>query len=128
MNKRMRGTVALLISLVNKWTSTGRRSRLAFFAAAATLLFAMVTAVPQATGATCANPVACENLLPGTPASVWDINSGEGTTIQGFAAPFSVNVGQTVQFKIESPAASYKIDIYRMGYYGGDGARLEAST
>ena len=38
-----------------------------------------------------------------------------------------VNIGQTIQFKIESPATSYKIDIYRMGYYGGDGARLETS-
>ena len=96
--------------------------------AAAILVFAALSGVPQeAKGATCANPVACENLLPGTPQSVWDISKGEGTTIQGFAAPFSVNVGQTIQFKIESPATSYKIDIYRMGYYGGDGARLEAS-
>ena len=84
--------------------------------------------LPAANGATCANPVACENLLPGTPQSVWDIAHGAGTTITGFAAPFSVNVGQTIQFKIESPATSYKIDIYRMGYYGGDGARLEASV
>jgi hypothetical protein len=71
--------------------------------------------------------VACENLLPGTPQSVWDISANQGATIQGFASPFSVNLGETVQFKIESAANSYKIDIYRMGYYGGDGARLEAS-
>ena len=55
------------------------------------------------------------------------LSRGQGTTIQGFAAPFSVNVGQTIQFKIESPRRSYKIDIYRIGYYGGDGARLIAS-
>ena len=129
MNKCVRGAVARLISMVNKLTTTARRSRLAFPLAAAILLFAALSAVPQtARGATCANPIACENLLPGTPASVWDISKGEGTTIQGFAAPFSVNIGQTVQFKIESPATSYKIDIYRMGYYGGDGARLEASV
>ncbi len=128
MNKRFRGTVALLISLINRLTSTARRSRLAFPLAAAILLFATVSGVPQqARGATCANPVACENLLPGTPQSVWDISKGEGTTIQGFAAPFSVNIGQTIQFKIESPATSYAIDIYRMGYYGGDGARLVTS-
>jgi hypothetical protein len=129
MNKRVRGTVALLISMVNKLTSTARRRRLAFPLAAAILLFATVSGVPQAArGATCANPVACENLLPGTPQSVWDISKGEGTTIQGFAAPFSVNLGGTIQFKIESAATSYKIDIYRMGYYGGDGARLESSV
>jgi hypothetical protein len=70
------------------------------------------------------NPIACENSLPGTPQSQWDVSSGDGTTIQGFADPFSVNLGGTINFKIESPATSYKIDIYRMGYYGGDGARL----
>ncbi len=76
----------------------------------------------------CANPIVCENQLPGTPPSVWDVGAGEGTTIQGFASPFSVNVGQSIDFKIETPATSYKIDIYRMGYYGGDGARLVASV
>jgi hypothetical protein len=65
--------------------------------------------------------------MPGTPQSQWDVNSQEGSTIQGFADPFSVNLGGTINLKIESPASSYKIDIYRMGYYGGDGARLITS-
>jgi N,N-dimethylformamidase beta subunit-like, C-terminal/Domain of unknown function (DUF4082)/Bacterial Ig-like domain/Bacterial Ig domain len=82
-------------------------------------------AVPCGSGG---NPVACENTLPGTPPSTWDIGPGEGTTIQGFADPFSVNIGQSINFKIKSPATSYAVDIYRMGYYGGDGARLIASV
>jgi hypothetical protein len=73
------------------------------------------------------NPIVCENSLPGTPQSVWDVNNQDGSTIQGFADPFSVNLGGAINFKIESPASSYKIDIYRMGYYGGDGARLVTS-
>ena len=73
------------------------------------------------------NPIVCENSLPGTPQSVWDVSNQDGSTIQGFADPFSVNLGGTINFKIESPASSYKIDIYRMGYYGGDGARLITS-
>ena len=73
------------------------------------------------------NPIACENSKPGTPQSQWDVSSGEGNTIQGFADPFSVNLGGTINLKIESPASSYAIDIYRMGYYGGDGARLITS-
>ena len=36
----------------------------------------------------------------------------------------SVNVGQTINFKIKTPASSYHIDILRLGYYDGDGARL----
>ncbi|HEY1624410.1 MAG TPA: DUF4082 domain-containing protein [Streptosporangiaceae bacterium] len=89
--------------------------------------------IPNVSGATasaattCANPIVCENELPGTPQSVWDVGDGEGKTIQGFSDPFSVNVGGTINFKIESPAKSYTVDIYRMGYYGGDGARLITS-
>ena len=105
------------------------RRKLNFLLAAVALIGAMfVGGAPQATGATCANPVACENLLPGTPASQWNVDPSRGATITGFSSPFSVNIGQTVQFKIESPASSYAVDIYRMGYYGGDGARLEASV
>ena len=39
----------------------------------------------------------------------------------------SVNRGASVSFKISTPATSYRIDIYRMGYYGGDGARKVAT-
>ena len=73
----------------------------------------------------CANPVACENQKQGTPQSDWDVGSND-SYIQGFADPFSVNAGGTINFKIETVASSYSIDIYRMGYYGGDGARLVA--
>jgi hypothetical protein len=36
-------------------------------------------------------------------------------------------VGQTVFFKIATNASAYRIDIYRLGYYQGNGARLVAS-
>ena len=36
----------------------------------------------------------------------------------------SVNVGQTISFKISTTASAYHIEIYRMGYYQGNGARL----
>ena len=36
----------------------------------------------------------------------------------------SVDHGQTVQFKIDTDADDYRIDIYRIGYYQGLGARL----
>src|SRR6202035_5193855 len=35
----------------------------------------------------------------------------------------SVDVGQTIYFKVSTPATSFHIDIYRMGYYGGTGGR-----
>ena len=40
----------------------------------------------------------------------------------------SVNQGGTVQFKIKSTAKSYHIDILRMGYYQGNGARKIVSA
>ncbi len=51
-----------------------------------------------------------------------DSDQGD-TTIQGFATDMSVNVGGTVHFKVNSNTSNYKLDIYRMGYYGGMGAR-----
>ena len=69
------------------------------------------------------NPIVCENSKPGSPPSEWDDIWGAGDdTIQGFATDISYNAGTTVNFKIKS-AAAYRIDIYRMGYYGGNGAR-----
>jgi hypothetical protein len=42
---------------------------------------------------------------------------------QGFATDISVTPGQIVRFKIDTSSANYSIDIYRMGYCGGAGAR-----
>jgi methionine-rich copper-binding protein CopC len=95
------------------------------------VLFAVPSGPANAASDPCGpggNAISCENSQPGTPQGVWDVSKGAGTTIQGFADPFSVNLGGTEHFKIESPATSYSIDIYRMGYYGGDGARLVTSV
>jgi Domain of unknown function (DUF4082)/Secretion system C-terminal sorting domain/Bacterial Ig domain len=75
------------------------------------------------------NPVADENLLPGTPASIWDISGAGDLSIQGFASDISVNKGSTIQFKINVTGAptNYGIRIYRMGYYQGNGAREVAN-
>jgi len=130
MSKHLPGSaarkgVAARASLLTR----GKRLRAAAVAALlpASALMALSGAAPAAT-ASCANPVACENALPGTPQSVWDVGGGEGTTIEGFADPFSVNVGASINFKIRTSATAYAVDIYRMGYYGGDGARLIASV
>ncbi len=70
------------------------------------------------------NPIPCENAKPGTPQSTWDINGAGSSGIQGFATDISVNAGATESFKVKTNARSYRLDIYRMGYYGGNGARL----
>src|SRR5712691_12060390 len=73
------------------------------------------------------NPTSNENGLAGDLASSWDINGAGDPSIQGFATDISVNKGGIVSFKIKTDSANYKIDIYRLGYYGGRGARNVAS-
>ena len=75
------------------------------------------------------NPIQVENAQPGTPQATWDIPGGGAgdPSIQGFATDISVNRGETVHFKIDTNAATFHIDIYRLGYYNGDGARLQAT-
>jgi VCBS repeat-containing protein len=70
------------------------------------------------------NAIVAENQLPGTPESTWSVGTGD-TSIQGFATDISVNHGQTISFKVNDTAlAPYHMDIYRLGYYQGNGARL----
>lgn len=74
------------------------------------------------------NPIVCENQKPGNPSSDWQINGAGDPTIQGFATAFSVAPGQAQHFKIDTNANAYTIEIYRMGYYGGFGARRVATV
>ena len=76
------------------------------------------------------NAVTQENALPGAPPSAWYIDPEKADpAIQGFATDISVDRGQTISFKINDTASSpaYHIEIYRMGYYQGLGARLVAT-
>jgi hypothetical protein len=68
------------------------------------------------------NAIVLENMKQGTPESEWMIGAGD-SSIEGFAAQFTVDNGERVDFKINTNATNYRIDIYRIGYYNGDGAR-----
>jgi hypothetical protein len=112
--------------------SSARRS-ITVLGLAVLLGLALFVNVRQADAAgPCGPPVvsviACENSLPGDPPSDWQVSGSGDQTIQGFATAMSVNVGQTESFKIDTPAASYHIDILRIGYYQGDGARKIVSN
>ncbi|HEX5474874.1 MAG TPA: N,N-dimethylformamidase beta subunit family domain-containing protein [Vicinamibacterales bacterium] len=83
----------------------------------------LVAQAPDPCSGDSINPIACENSKPGNPESEWDINGAGSTSIQGFATAISVDHGQTVHFKVDTNATAYRLDIYRIGYYGGLGAR-----
>lgn len=69
--------------------------------------------------------IVAENNKAGNPKSEWDLTGGGAGdfTILGFATDISYNKGQRVRFKIKTDASAYTINVYRMGYYDGDGAR-----
>lgn len=93
-------------------------------------LVAFCLMLPGAGFASCGAPVnaiEAENCKPGNPDTEWDITGSGDPTIQGFATNISYNVGSTANFKIKTDATAYTIDIYRMGYYSGMGARKVAS-
>jgi Domain of unknown function (DUF4082)/Bacterial Ig-like domain/Bacterial Ig domain/Purple acid Phosphatase, N-terminal domain len=107
-----------------------RRRWLAAIVAACAGLFAALA--PDAVAAPCdapvTNPVACENTKAGNPASEWDVSGAGSTSIQGFATNISVDQGGTISFKVDTNATNYRIDVYRMGYYNGLGARKVATV
>lgn len=86
---------------------------------------AIVSAEPSEGNAAAATPnkIALENMKQGNPISEWGIDGDGDGNIQGFATEISTDIGQTVDFKIATDSTHYRIDIYRLGYYGGDGAR-----
>ncbi|MGH8489959.1 MAG: N,N-dimethylformamidase beta subunit family domain-containing protein, partial [Gammaproteobacteria bacterium] len=76
-----------------------------------------------------ANAIEAENCQLGNLSSEWDIGGVGDPSLQGFATEISVNRGATVFFKIDANATgAYRLDIYRMGYYGGRGARKVATV
>ena len=81
------------------------------------------------------NDVVAENALPGAPRAAWDLKDRPGDRwgagdagIQGFATEISVDRGATVSFKVSTAATAYHLDIYRLGFYQGLGARHVATV
>ncbi len=74
------------------------------------------------------NPIVCENSKPGSPPSAWQTGSAGDPTIQGFATDISVTPGNAVSFKVNTDASAYVINIFRLGWYQGNGARFIASV
>jgi hypothetical protein len=73
-----------------------------------------------------ANPVQTENALPGT--NTWILaNPAAAREIEGYASLTSVNLGGQISFFVNTNDPTYQVDIYRMGWYAGLGARQVVS-
>ena len=88
---------------------------------------AIAIASTRRVGPNVVRSIAEENALTGTARSTWDLATdawGGVSTLQGFADGFSFNRDETINFKIaQSDSAGWTADVYRLGYYGGNGAR-----
>ncbi|HJP77175.1 MAG TPA: N,N-dimethylformamidase beta subunit family domain-containing protein [Pseudonocardiaceae bacterium] len=74
-----------------------------------------------------ANWMVEENKKPGSPA--WRISDTPATgKIEGFASQVYASAGQSVNFYVNTTAPKFKIEAYRVGYYGGVGGRLVWSS
>jgi hypothetical protein len=72
------------------------------------------------------NPIQVENLQPGT--TGWLLTKPAlYRKIEGYAAATSAAAGDRISVYVSTTAASFRADVYRMGWYGGKGGRLVAS-
>src|SRR5262245_37548414 len=92
----------------------------------------LLLAIPQASpvhAATAAepNPIQVENAQAGTSSTQWLPPHFPPTRIQGYASETSVLPGESVRLHVATAAGDrYRIELYRLGWYGGAGARLIA--
>jgi hypothetical protein len=92
---------------------------LAICVSALVLLFAVV---PSAL----ASGVAAENLRPGDSHWTEYKHLAPASAIEGYASESSVAPGEQLHLHVNSPASSYRIEVSRLGWYGGAGGRLVA--
>ena len=73
----------------------------------------------------CPNSVAVENTNVG--ATDWALGNGAYFhEIEGYAGATSVNRGGQITFYVSTASPSYYLQVYRLGWYGGAGARKMA--
>lgn len=71
--------------------------------------------------------ISSENALPGTKAWYPLYNTAPAGAVEGYTGQVSYQAGDTLDFHVgTNPAASYRIVIYRLGYYQGLGGRQMA--
>ena len=116
---------------VSKWLSTWILLALVLMVLVGPASFSGVNQVVAQTGP---NPIVLENQNTGT--SNWQLFQPGFTLatdatgqIAAYASSTSVNKGEQIAFYVSvNPVQTFKMDFYRMGYYGGLGGRLMQSV
>ncbi len=73
------------------------------------------------------NPIRRENALPGSPG--WRLPRATPGAIEGYASQVSVVAGNELDLHVSTnPPTRYRVEVYRVGWYAGAGARLVACS
>lgn len=118
------------MSVSDSQDSSRRRFMQQAIAATALVSTSASLSESQAVVRATSSPTAAENSKSGT--SDWqltrvrvDQSKFRSTWIEGYCSRQSVRAGDTLDVMVSTnPTRSFNLDIYRMGYYGGTGARL----
>ena len=90
-------------------------------------LFGLTQASSEPAQAPASNPIQLENAQPGADPSGWLPPHFTPTRIQGYASEVSVLPGEDVHLHVGTSAGDrYRVELYRLGWYNGAGARLVA--
>jgi hypothetical protein len=85
------------------------------------LLLVLPAAIAQA------NPISSENAHTGS--TGWDVTPPTSPAIEGYSSEASVAPGQAFHLHVRAPQRPgnrYRVLVYRLGWYGGEGGRLRA--
>jgi hypothetical protein len=87
-------------------------------------LLLLASAPAQASQEPPETAIALENALPGT--GRWDLAPPDRPAIEGYASETSAAPGQAFHLHVNAgrPGDRYRVYVYRLGWYGGDGGRL----
>jgi hypothetical protein len=86
-------------------------------------LVGLALAVSSSSAGPPLNAVQVENALPGS--AGWRIAAAPLHAIEGYTSQVSVQPGDTLELHVSTaPAEHYRVEIYRLGWYGGAGGRL----
>jgi N,N-dimethylformamidase beta subunit-like, C-terminal len=97
--------------------SSQRGSSFAAVSLAAILVAAALAAAP--------NPIQVENAQTGTAPAAWRPPAVPPASIEGYASEGSVLPGEQLHLHVSTTEGDhYRVEVYRLGWYGGLGARL----
>ncbi|MGH7681468.1 MAG: N,N-dimethylformamidase beta subunit family domain-containing protein [Candidatus Eiseniibacteriota bacterium] len=101
--------------------------RFALLGPALALLLSARPGFPVTEKGSTAGPVAAENARQGS--KDWELSKpATNREIEGYASKVSVRPKETVELHVSTASKTFDIDIYRLGWYGGLGARKISGT